>query len=119
MLCTGKTYFFKGEGYWQFDDYRMRVSHEARKRSSVKWMGCSDSERRQNLDQNPKREEEFEDLDPNDDDEEDMYFEIEQSTYSHASSLVNFGNSNFIVTIFVIIYFFSLMKNFDIKTQYL
>jgi len=37
---TGKTYFFKGKGFWEFDDLRMRVAHEKQKLSAPVWMGC-------------------------------------------------------------------------------
>lgn len=83
----GKTYFFKGRGYWQFDDYRMRVAHEHQKKSSVKWMGCSETleiepDRREYL-KNSKRDEETEDVN---NDEEDMYFEFELSTKASSSN---------------------------------
>lgn len=82
MLFSGKTYFFKGKGYWQFDDYRMRVAHEHQRKSAQKWMNCRetlevDPNNRQYL-KNPKRDEEIDDTI---DDEEDMYFEeFETST---------------------------------------
>lgn len=50
IILAGKTYFFKGKGYWQFDDYRMRVLHENQKQSAEKWMGCKGA-----LDLNPNR----------------------------------------------------------------
>uniref|UniRef100_A0A336L9G6 CSON002198 protein n=1 Tax=Culicoides sonorensis TaxID=179676 RepID=A0A336L9G6_CULSO len=36
----GKTYFFKNKGYWEFNDYYMRVAHERQKSSAQRWMGC-------------------------------------------------------------------------------
>lgn len=36
----GKTYFFKGKGYWRFNDLRMSVEHEEQKSSAQFWMGC-------------------------------------------------------------------------------
>jgi matrix metalloproteinase-16 (membrane-inserted) len=39
-FLTGKTYFFKGKGFWEFDDLRMRVAHEKQKLSAPVWMGC-------------------------------------------------------------------------------
>lgn len=42
VLCfTGKTYFFKGRGFWKFNDLRMRVEHEEQNDSAQFWMGCS------------------------------------------------------------------------------
>lgn len=35
-----KTYFFKGFGYWEFNDDRMRVAHNKRLLSARKWMNC-------------------------------------------------------------------------------
>lgn len=102
---TGKTYFFKGEGYWQFDDMRMHVSHDMRKRSARKWMGkdlCKNKEpekRQQYV--TSKRDEEIYDLDERDkeesQDEEDMYFEIdfEKGAFSHASSLRRLNVADF------------------------
>ncbi|KAK0080838.1 hypothetical protein PV325_013239 [Microctonus aethiopoides] len=37
---NGKTYFFKGKGFWEFNDMRMRVAHEKPKSSAQFWMGC-------------------------------------------------------------------------------
>jgi hypothetical protein len=88
----------------------MKVSHETRKRSSERWMGCNESERRQNLDQNPKREEEFEDLDPDDNDEEDMYFEIENS---HATSTtLSFGIFNLVLILMIILHIQNRLLDF-------
>lgn len=39
-FSAGKTYFFKGKGFWEFDDLRMRVAHEKQKLSAPVWMGC-------------------------------------------------------------------------------
>lgn len=36
-----KTYFFKGLGYWEFNDDRMQVAHAKPKLSARKWMNCS------------------------------------------------------------------------------
>ncbi|XP_046391255.1 matrix metalloproteinase-2-like isoform X2 [Ischnura elegans] len=36
----GITYFFKGKGYWAFDDRKMRVRHKVQKLSALKWMKC-------------------------------------------------------------------------------
>lgn len=44
---TGKTYFFKGNGFWKFNDLRMRVDHYEQKPSAPVWMGC-----KQNFEQN-------------------------------------------------------------------
>lgn len=41
----GKTYFFKGKGYWEFNDQAMKVAHTDLKPSAVRWMGCSSSPR--------------------------------------------------------------------------
>lgn len=35
-----KTYFFKGLGYWEFNDDRMVVAHWRPKLSARKWMNC-------------------------------------------------------------------------------
>ena len=40
FFFLGKTYFFKGKGFWEFDDQRMRVAHEKQKLSAPVWMGC-------------------------------------------------------------------------------
>lgn len=88
-FIAGKTYFFKGKGYWQFDDYRMRVAHEQQRKSAARWMGCRatiEDDSRQYL-KNPKRDEETEDVN---DDEEDMYFELElTSMASSCNQLIN------------------------------
>lgn len=36
----GKTYFFKGKGYWRFDDLRMSVTHLDPHPSAERWMKC-------------------------------------------------------------------------------
>lgn len=42
FVCVlGKTYFFKGKGFWKFNDLRMRVEHEEQNDSAQFWMGCS------------------------------------------------------------------------------
>lgn len=38
---VGKTYFFKGKGFWKFNDLRMRVENERQTLSAPFWMGCS------------------------------------------------------------------------------
>lgn len=58
----------------------MKVSHDQQRKSAERWMGC-----RQTYLTNSKRDEEFEDVVP--DDEEDMYFEFE--TPSKASILAH------------------------------
>lgn len=35
-----KTYFFKGLGYWEFNDNIMKVAHEKKKSSAREWMKC-------------------------------------------------------------------------------
>lgn len=35
-----KTYFFKGNGYWEFNDDKMRVVHNRKLSSAHKWMKC-------------------------------------------------------------------------------
>jgi hypothetical protein len=62
---------------------KMRVAHDQQKRSSLRWMGCK--KRHESLDDDPRKQywvssklnEEVEDVM---DDEEDMYFEFEQSS---------------------------------------
>ncbi|CRK96840.1 CLUMA_CG009940, isoform A [Clunio marinus] len=78
-----------GKGYWQFDDYHMRVAHESQKKSAQRWMGCREvlelyPDQRQYL-KNTKRDEEMEDVE--NDDEEDMYFEFESSSQTSKSSI--------------------------------
>lgn len=46
-FLAGKTYFFKGKGFWKFNDLRMRVDHWEQKLSAPVWMGC-----KQNYEQN-------------------------------------------------------------------
>lgn len=41
FFLAGKTYFFKGKGFWKFNDLRMRVEHEEQNDSAHFWMGCS------------------------------------------------------------------------------
>lgn len=36
----GKTYFFKGKGYWRFNDLRMSVDHADPLLSAHEWMKC-------------------------------------------------------------------------------
>lgn len=40
-MLSGKTYFFKGKGFWKFNDLLMRVEHYEPKLSAPFWMGCS------------------------------------------------------------------------------
>lgn len=41
FICyLGKTYFFKGKGFWKFNDLRMRVENEQQTLSAPFWMGC-------------------------------------------------------------------------------
>lgn len=40
VYLLGKTYFFKGKGFWEFDDQRMKVAHEKQKLSAPFWMDC-------------------------------------------------------------------------------
>lgn len=62
---------------------RMRVTHDYQKKSALRWVNCraklnDSNERRQHW--NAKLNEEVEDVE--NDDEEDMYFEIESSPVS-------------------------------------
>lgn len=103
FLLSGKTYFFKGKGYWQFDDYRMKVRHEQQRKSAVQWMGCRQTQdltpdRRQYL-KNSKRDEEVEDVTM--DDEGDMYFEFEQP--SKADSISILANKKLVTILLVMI----------------
>lgn len=41
VVFPGKTYFFKGNGFWKFNDLHMRVEHIEPKLSAPFWMGCS------------------------------------------------------------------------------
>lgn len=36
----GKTYFFKGKGFWKFDDSVMHVAHNEPQLSAPRWMNC-------------------------------------------------------------------------------
>lgn len=36
----GRTYFFKGKGYWRFNDLRMSVDHRDPYPSAERWMKC-------------------------------------------------------------------------------
>lgn len=40
-MVLGKTYFFKGKSFWQFDDLRKHVTSEKPELSAVRWMKCS------------------------------------------------------------------------------
>lgn len=35
-----RTYFFKGKGFWKFDDHYMQVQHEQPRSSAHFWMKC-------------------------------------------------------------------------------
>lgn len=35
-----KTYFFKGKGFWKFNDHYMQVGHERPRPSAPVWMKC-------------------------------------------------------------------------------
>lgn len=35
-----KTYFFKGKGFWRFNDHLMEVAHEKPRSSAHTWMNC-------------------------------------------------------------------------------
>lgn len=39
-MYLGKTYFFKGKGFWKFNDLRMRVENDEQTLSAPFWMGC-------------------------------------------------------------------------------
>lgn len=39
-MFSGKSYFFKGTGFWKFDDSIMHVAHNRPKSSAIHWMGC-------------------------------------------------------------------------------
>lgn len=107
----GKTYFFKGKGYWQFNDYNMRVQQELQKKSAPTWMGCNarDETRKQHL---RARDEEMED-DDDDDDEEDYYFEkdFEKRTLISSSAMtIIFNKSLIVLATIILITDRSLMK---------
>lgn len=36
-----RTYFFKGSGFWEFNDNSMEVAHERPRSSAHKWMKCA------------------------------------------------------------------------------
>lgn len=40
FISLGKTYFFKGKGFWKFNDLQMRVEHEKQYSSAQFWMAC-------------------------------------------------------------------------------
>lgn len=40
IFVAGKTYFFKGKSYWQFNDLATRVTSVKSESSAVRWMGC-------------------------------------------------------------------------------
>jgi len=41
QYTNGKTYFFKGKVFWEFNDRRMRVVSSTPSVSSSFWMGCN------------------------------------------------------------------------------
>lgn len=43
IIFTGATYFFKGKGFWKFNDKMMRVTEPKQTLSASKWMGCPQS----------------------------------------------------------------------------
>lgn len=108
-FLTGKTYFFKGTGYWQFDDMKMRVAHDRQKKSAIKWMGCEPSherldeesgERRQHW-RNPKRDEEVTDLD---DDEFESNGDIDLPISTSNASILNLFNvKKFLIVILIVL----------------
>lgn len=40
FYCAGKTYFFKGKTYWEFNDSLMHVTHSRPELSAPRWMDC-------------------------------------------------------------------------------
>ena len=40
QYVDGKTYFFKGKYFWQFDDMRMTVAENRPKKIGTHWMKC-------------------------------------------------------------------------------
>lgn len=110
MFDVGKTYFFKGKGYWQFNDYNMRVTQDLQKKSAPTWMGCNAKEetRKQHL---KARDEEMEE----DDDEEDYYFEkdFETRTLIRSSAIAIIFNKSLLVLVATVILITdrSLMSN--------
>ena len=44
QYTDGKTYFFKGKHFWQFDDYSMMVVDLTPKRIGTHWMQCTSQE---------------------------------------------------------------------------
>lgn len=87
MTSTGKTYFFKGKGYWQFDDMRMRTSHEYPYQSATRWMGCKSAKQEHwtTVHEIPYDE----DGDVDDKHEEENGREIEVSSTTSTLGLVN------------------------------
>lgn len=106
MFDVGKTYFFKGKGYWQFNDYNMRVTQDQQKKSAPTWMGCNAKEetRKQHL---KARDEEMEE----DDDEEDYYFEKDFETRSSAIAIIVNKSLLVLVATVILITDRSLMSN--------
>ncbi|XP_030387310.1 matrix metalloproteinase-2 isoform X2 [Scaptodrosophila lebanonensis] len=51
QYSDGKTYFFKKEGYWEFDDNRMKPTQVLPQSSAHKWMRCSRSDNDVNKEQ--------------------------------------------------------------------
>lgn len=40
-MSGGKTYFFKGDLYWAFNNYWIRPENGYPRRTSIAWLGCS------------------------------------------------------------------------------
>ncbi len=55
QYVDGKTYFFKGKYFWQFDDTRMTVADARPKRIGTHWMKCPTSEAAAGNNNNKKR----------------------------------------------------------------
>lgn len=77
---------------------RMKAAHNDPKKSALRWMGCRETMELdpKGLPANPKRDEETEDVN---DDEEDNYFEFEQSTLALASSQRLYCRSELVMTL--------------------
>lgn len=46
VIFSGKLYFFKGKGFWKFNDMLMRVEKPEQMDSGPFWMGCSKNYKR-------------------------------------------------------------------------
>lgn len=53
-----KTYFFKGKGFWKFNDHLMVVAHDRPRSSAQFWMKCPKSDGEENVDEGngPRRQ---------------------------------------------------------------